>query len=103
MVGVIEMAPPWRKSPLPPNWGRLRRAVLDRDGWMCQLRGPHCTGRATEVDHIGAHDDHSPTNLQAVCATCHRSKTGKQARARRNIPTRKRPKETHPGLVVGEQ
>lgn len=59
-------------------WSRARRAVLDRDAGQCQLGYPGCTLLATEVDHIipltngGARFD--PSNLRAVCATCHRSR-----------------------------
>jgi 5-methylcytosine-specific restriction endonuclease McrA len=57
--------------------------------------------RATEVDHIGDHDDHSPGNLQAACSTCHRTKTGRAAARIGNAQRaeRKRPTERHPGLI----
>jgi 5-methylcytosine-specific restriction endonuclease McrA len=57
------------------RWQKVRLAVLERDGWTCQLRYEGCTGRAEEVDHIiprqfgGPMFD--PDNLRAVCATCH--------------------------------
>lgn len=53
--------------------------MLYRDRWLCQISGPGCTQRATEVDHIANGDDHSMTNLQAVCTTCHREKTLREA------------------------
>ncbi len=90
-----------RLSPLPPDWQRIRRRVLERDLGVCQLRMEGCTVRATEVDHIGDRDDHSDGNLRAVCKRCHGRRTGQQAG--RLSPTKfrpiKRPPEKHPGLI----
>jgi 5-methylcytosine-specific restriction protein A len=71
------------------GWSKLRASILERDGYRCQMRGPRCTGIATTVDHIrevadGGSDD--PSNLQAACEPCHRSKTGKHGRARQLPP-----------------
>lgn len=93
---------PWRRSPLPPGWGRLRLAILERDAYTCQLHYEHrCIVRATEVDHIDGHDDHRPENLQAVCQPCHATKTGRDNAARTNGPPRQREKPAHPGLIDG--
>ncbi|WP_406206864.1 HNH endonuclease [Kitasatospora sp. NBC_01560] len=63
-----------RTTPLPPHWARLRRAVMNRDSWMCQhIRydtGELCGEPARHCDHIvpaseGGPDD--PTNLRALC------------------------------------
>ena len=56
-----------------PHWKRTRKLVLERDGYVCQLQHPGCTGHATHADHIiprrfGGADD--PTNLRAACAVC---------------------------------
>ncbi|WP_395105265.1 HNH endonuclease [Actinomadura sp. SCN-SB] len=92
---------PWRRTPLPPQWPRLRRAVLERDGHTCRIQGPRCQGRATEVDHIQPGDNHDPNNLQAVCTPCHATKTGKENAARLNAsrPRRRREPEPHPGIL----
>lgn len=68
-----------------PGWRKLRSAILERDRHLCQIRGRKCTVTATAVDHIieaadGGTDD--PSNLQSVCDPCHRSKTGRDGRAR---------------------
>jgi 5-methylcytosine-specific restriction enzyme A len=61
-------------------WRRLRASVLRRDGHKC--RG--CGAYATEVDAIvaaafgGSHED--PANLQALCETCHKTKTDEDRR-----------------------
>lgn len=89
----------WRKSPLPSNWRALRRVVLKRDRGVCQIKGPRCVVRATEVDHMGAHDDHSLAMLQAACKVCHASKTGRDAAWSRVRPSRARPPEAHPSMI----
>jgi hypothetical protein len=34
------------------EWRRVRRLVLERDRWRCQLQLPEvCEGRATQVHH----------------------------------------------------
>jgi len=81
------MSKAWEQVPRRP-WSRVRRAVLERDGWTCQLRRPGCLGVATTVDHIvpvsvdvsGALD---PTNLRASCSPCNQSRN-------RKAPTRAR-------------
>lgn len=50
-----------------------RAAVLERDGYRCQIRGPKCKGRASTVDHVvpiveGGSDDAG--NLRAACGPC---------------------------------
>ena len=78
---------PWqgstRRSRLPRGWERTRRRILARDE-TCQ-DGRCCSGNAiaTQVDHIVAGDDHSDTNLQGICADCHRAKTLEEAAAAR--------------------
>lgn len=95
---------PWDNSPgrhrdLPANWPSIRRAILDRDGHACQLRGPRCTGNATEVDHIGSNLNHDPANLRAACQPCHAQRSATQGhdamRSRRAKALH--PREKHPG------
>lgn len=70
------------------EWERLRAQVLERDGYLCMIgrgRGS-CTIDATEVDHIipkaeGGSDELE--NLQAVCPTCHRAKSERDAARQR--------------------
>jgi 5-methylcytosine-specific restriction protein A len=60
-------------------WRRIRKQILDRDQYLCQIRGKNCTTTATQVDHItpvhtgGAWYD--PNNLRAACATCNNQRT----------------------------
>ena len=64
-------------------WDRLRVPILKRDSYLCQpcLRAGRIRA-ANIVDHIvpkaqGGSDD--PTNLEAICANCHRLKTQVEA------------------------
>jgi 5-methylcytosine-specific restriction protein A len=79
------MASPWHRGP----WVKVRLPVLERDGWLCQIKGPGCTTIATQVDHIvpprldgtgGAWYD--PRNLRAACQHCNGSRGGVDARRR---------------------
>ena len=54
------------------RWNKLRKAILDRDGWRCRTCGK--AGRL-EVHHVqspffGA-PMWEPENLRAVCRPCH--------------------------------
>ena len=61
-------------------WPRVRLAVLERDGWICQIKGKHCLTRANEADHIvpihqgGSWFDTS--NLRAACKPCNAERVG---------------------------
>lgn len=61
-----------------PEWRAVRKLVLARDDYTCQIRGRRCTRIATTVDHIiprskgGARAD--PANLRAACSWCNTSK-----------------------------
>ena len=55
------------------RWVKVRRTVLQRDGYSCQLRLRGCTQYATQIDHKlsvmqGGTDDFD--NLQAACKWC---------------------------------
>ena len=65
-------------------WRKLRTAIMERDGYLCQvcLKADRLTP-AHAVDHIinkasGGTDD--PSNLQAICHACHRTKTQNESR-----------------------
>lgn len=72
---------------LPGNWGTLRVEVFKRDGWRCRAilpSGARCprgraTGHPLQCDHINGRNDHSMTNLQTLCETHHKRKTGREA------------------------
>ena len=56
-------------------WQKLRRAVLARDGHVCQIQGPRCRGYATTVHHLvpssqAPHLFWEPSNLAAACGRC---------------------------------
>ncbi len=62
-------------------WKRIRQEILERDGYVCQIRGQRCTVTAEHVDHIvpvylgGPWYDHG--NLRAACARCNTSRSYK--------------------------
>lgn len=92
-----------RGRPMPPGWPKLRAAILERDGYRCQIRRPRCVGLAATVDHIvpawRGGSDH-PSNLQAACGPCHNSKTGSDAMSVGDTKARRRREpERHPGLI----
>lgn len=92
-----------RRSRLPKDWPRIRARVLRRDKGVCQARlsdGRLCGHVATDVDHIIPGDDHSLTNLQALCTWHHARKSateGGTAAGLTRVRT-ERPKPTHPAL-----
>jgi len=69
-------------------WRRVRQVVLERDGYVCQVRSPGCRRRADEVDRIvpiGAggllYDE---GNCRAVCGVCNRARANRQRQ--RSVP-----------------
>lgn len=90
-----------RRSPLPPDWHRIRSRILERDNHTCQLR-IHCAGSpATEVHHTAGPDDHRAEVLIAACKPCHATTTGRDAaRARAVKYGRRRAPEPHPGRMT---
>ncbi|MCI4341093.1 MAG: HNH endonuclease [Thermoplasmata archaeon] len=69
-------------------WDAARRVVLRRDRYTCRSCGIRARQSALEVDHIqeiangGAPLDYD--NLQTLCRPCHRAKTVRFLRGRRN-------------------
>ena len=63
----------------PRRWRRLRRRILDRDGWRCRVCGK--AGRL-EVDHVKPVKDDgewwAEDNLQAICRPDHFIKTARE-------------------------
>ncbi|AWY07567.1 HNH endonuclease [Streptomyces phage Yosif] len=96
-----------RRGRLPADWDKIRRRVLARDGHRCTHRddyGTRCPEPATDVDHIKAGDDHSMSNLRALCSWHHARKSSGEgaaakARARRRQDKKFRRDEDHPGLI----
>ena len=66
------------------DWERVRRFVLDRDSWRCQVC--HKAGML-EVDHIlgleYGGDEVNPANLQTLCVRCHLNKGREEKREHR--------------------
>lgn len=86
------------------GWRRKTPAVMRRDGYVCQIHDPGCTVNATEVDHtipryLGGTDDMD--NLQAVCHSCHWTKTRREGLDARRVKTARMrlPTTPHPGTI----
>lgn len=70
---------------------RLRRVVLERDGWVCQMKLPGCTTVATEANHIkhrAAGGLNAIWNYEAACRHCNAVDGGWVATARRRARRR---------------
>ena len=59
------------------RWKRLRRRILERDNWTCQVCGKSA-GRF-EIDHVvplaAGGSAWEESNLQCLCRRCHFEKT----------------------------
>lgn len=87
-------------GPLPPDWQRIRRLVIARDGGRCVF----CGAPGTDVDHIYSSTDHRPENLRLLCRHCHMRRTQGQAADSWRRKGRRRPRRRvfrepprHPG------
>lgn len=75
------------------QWQRTRKVVLERDGGVCQIRSPHCTIKATQVDHIVESRLGGPfydsDNLRAACNNCNQYRKRKTPRKTLHRPSRR--------------
>jgi len=56
------------------KWEELRKAIYERDGWICQECGKHCEGREIQCHHIEPYkinQNNNPDNLITLCVSCH--------------------------------
>ncbi|WP_413600834.1 HNH endonuclease [Curtobacterium sp. Curtsp57] len=95
-----------RRVTLPADWEARRLAVLERDRYQCQHEradtGEPCGLYATDCDHINDRNDHSLSNLRALCPWHHLRRSGQQGgrasqAARRARAAAEAPK--HPGVL----
>lgn len=111
---IVVVLVPWsresvspRRRRLPSDWVARRRAVLKRDGGVCQWRldsGTVCGRPASDVDHVVRNDDDSFGNLRALCSEHHGRKTAREGAAEYwrlvgESRARFRREDKHPGLV----
>lgn len=101
---------PWSNAPvsarrrrLPRNWDKLRRAVLERDGYRCVAiradTGKRCNAYATDCDHKEAMtDDDRMEAMQSLCKHHHDQKTAGEG-GRANAQKRKKAAARHPGII----
>lgn len=76
------------------EWRRLRRLVLDRDGYRCQVRvefGEVCGAVASTVGHLDALSEGGqkitdPSRLRAECMAHNYGDGARRANARRQQP-----------------
>jgi hypothetical protein len=66
------------------QWRKVRKVVLERDGYICRINGLKCTMTATEVDHVVPVEDGGPVfdpeNLRASCKPCNVGRAQRQKR-----------------------
>jgi len=88
-----------RRTELPPDWEAIRSQVLREANGICEIRRIGCLRKATDVDHKRRGNDHSRSNLQAACKSCHGWKSSREGLAQRRKlqAQRRRPTERHPG------
>lgn len=89
---------PWRGYAQPSNWKKLKRDALERDAHICLT----CGATATTVDHItpvARGGGHGMDNLASICARCHDIKTKAEAKHGKALQSRRRPRESHPGVL----
>lgn len=91
-----------RRERLPEDWRQKRAYILERDGFRCRAflpDGRRCPNDASDVDHIMAGDDHSYSNLQALCKRHHARKSaeegGRASQSARKKRRNLRPVEKH--------
>jgi 5-methylcytosine-specific restriction endonuclease McrA len=68
---------------------KVRKAVLIRDNYECQIRGDGCLGTANSVDHIHPKawgGRATPDNLRAACKPCNLSKGARAEGAQASRP-----------------
>lgn len=71
------MTQPRRPDLLTTEWKKLRRAVLDRDGWRCAACGKDVEGRDATVDHVIPYtgpESNVMHNLITLCRSCNSTK-----------------------------
>ena len=67
-------------------WKKIRKQVLERDGYQCLIKGPNCARIADQVDHIipvlegGSWFD--DRNLRAACRRCNVGRNNADANER---------------------
>lgn len=69
--------PARRPDLLTPEWKRLRRAVLERDGWRCTACGKAVEGADATVDHVVPYtgpESNVMHNLVTLCRSCNSTK-----------------------------
>ena len=70
------------------RWWRVRRKVLQRDGWRCR----HCGRPGNEVDHVIPMDKggaiYDMDNLQVLSRPCHIEKSRRERQKRPMSPER---------------
>jgi 5-methylcytosine-specific restriction enzyme A len=118
MAGTWKKDPTsWRTTPRPKGWkSHIVPAIKQRDGGRCTwIQGApdggtwhmwadprRCIAVGTDVDHVGAADDHSHDNLRLLCGPHHDHRTALQANTARwsKRAPKKRPTQRHPGLIT---
>ena len=74
MVVSLQRKP--RLKLAPDEYSALRRRILERDGWRCQICGSMRDLQVHHLKHRSRLGDDEPDNLIALCLRCHRDQHG---------------------------
>ena len=67
------LAKPRRIRLGPDAYRKLRRMILERDGWRCQHCGSISEVEVHHIQHRSRHGEDSDENLISLCPQCHRA------------------------------
>jgi 5-methylcytosine-specific restriction endonuclease McrA len=74
------------------QWRKVRKFVLERDGYRCQIWRAKCKGVASTADHVIAIVDggalYDPANCRAACIAGNFGRGGAHRRRPKSLPSR---------------
>ncbi len=84
----LETEPAAIRGIRPPFWNIIRRRVLRRDGYLCQICGGTENLSVHHIVPLSAGGDSTMRNLQVLCHACHQKEHGHKSESRRKTRIR---------------